>query len=69
MKNETMYDKLNEHDLRKLLDVRDPIDRLVLELVEDGELKIGVVDVKGERFHFFKKHLNHFLFNIGWHSN
>ena len=46
MRNEIAFGKSYEQDFRNLLDVRDPIDRLVLELVEDGELKVGTVVVK-----------------------
>lgn len=38
---------------KKLLDEEDPIDKLILELAEKGELKVGIVDVSKDRWHFF----------------
>jgi hypothetical protein len=48
-------------DYKELLDEEDPIDKLILELAEKGELKVGTVEVKGERWRFFKKYLPNFL--------
>jgi len=39
----------------------DPIDKLVLELVEEGKLKVGFVVLKGNRWQFFKKFVPRFL--------
>ena len=69
MKNDLASSKQYEPDFKKLLNERDPIDKLVLELIEEGELKVGTVVVKGERFHFLKKHINNLLFYIGRHSS
>ena len=69
MKDELVYSKQYEVDLKTLLDEGDPIDKLVLELAENGELKVGIVGVKGERWHFLKKYINNFLFYIGRHSS
>ncbi|UCF12946.1 MAG: hypothetical protein JSW06_01485 [Thermoplasmatales archaeon] len=48
-------------DYKELLDEEDPIDKLILELAEKGELKVGTVEVKEERWRFFKKYLSNFL--------
>lgn len=39
---------------KELLDEKDPIDKLILELADKGELKVGTVEVKGEKWRFFK---------------
>ena len=44
----------------ELLDEEDPIDKLILELAEKGELKVGTVEVKEERWRFLKKYLPNF---------
>jgi hypothetical protein len=44
-----------KQEYRTLLDSNDPIDRLVLELVEEGKLKVGFVPLKGNRWQFIKK--------------
>ena len=35
-------------DYKKKLNLKDPIDKLVLKLVEDGELKVGFVELNAE---------------------
>jgi len=55
-------------DYKDLLDKEDPIDKLILELAGKGELKVGAVVVKGERWHFLKKYMPNFLFNRGKHT-
>jgi hypothetical protein len=68
MKNSLAYIQ-HEPDFKKLLNEKDPIDKLVLELAMDGKLKVGTVIIKGERFHFLKKYINNLLFYIGRHSS
>ena len=53
---------------KELLDKEDPIDKLILELAGKGELKVGAVAVKGERWHFLKKYMPNFLFHSGKHT-
>jgi len=40
--------KTRESDYKKLLNKKDPIDRQILNLVKKGDLKIGIVMIKGE---------------------
>lgn len=35
-------------DYKKKLNLKDPIDKLVLKLVENGELKVGFVEINAE---------------------
>ncbi|MFW6122143.1 MAG: hypothetical protein ACOC80_14775 [Petrotogales bacterium] len=51
----------NDVDLREFMNENDPIDKLILEMVEKGELKVGLVEVKADRWHFFKKFMPNFL--------
>ena len=46
---------------KEVLDEENPIDKLILELAEKGELKVGTVEVKEERWRFLKKYLPNFL--------
>ena len=49
-------------DYKKLLNKKDPLDRLILNLAKQGELKVGVVWVKEENEHpseqYLYKHLH-----------
>ena len=56
-------------DYKKLMDEDDPIDKLILELAEKGELKVGIVEVKEERWHFLKKYMLNFLSHFGRHTS
>jgi len=38
--------KTIEPDYKKLLNKKDPIDRQILNLVKQGELKVGIVRIK-----------------------
>jgi hypothetical protein len=40
--------KTIEPDYKKLLNKKDPIDKQILDLVKQGELKIGIVWLKGD---------------------
>jgi len=46
---------------KELLDEEDPIDKLILELAGKGELKVGTVEVREERWRFLKKYFPNFL--------
>lgn len=41
-------DKKDKTSYKKLLNKKDPLDERILQLAKNGELKIGVVRVKGE---------------------
>jgi len=51
----------NEIDFRSLLDKKDPIDRLVLELAEEGKLRVGMVELRGNRWQFLRNFVPKFL--------
>lgn len=52
---------LLENNYHRFLDVEDPLDKLIIDFAEKGELKVGFVKVKpGSRF-AFKKHFSNFL--------
>lgn len=53
---------------KELLDEENPIDKLILELAEKGELKVGTVEVKEERWRFLKKYFPNFLSYWGKHT-
>ncbi|UCD13476.1 MAG: hypothetical protein JSW60_07955 [Thermoplasmatales archaeon] len=57
------YDSIGNEalDYKKLMDEDDPIDKLILELAEKGELKVGIVEVKEERWRFLKKYMHKFF--------
>lgn len=50
-----------ENKFKKLLDIEDPLDRLILDSAERGELKVGFVEVKPDRWLYLKKYLPSFV--------
>lgn len=60
--------EVGELDYKQLMDENDPIDKLILDLAEKGKLKVGIVEVKEERWHFFKKYMPNFLSHWGKHT-
>ncbi len=60
--------EVGELDYKQLMDENDPIDKLILDLAEKGELKVGIVEVKEERWRFFKKYMPNFLSHLGKHT-
>jgi hypothetical protein len=57
MYNKTNGNERNGPNYKQLLDETDEFDRLVLQMAEEGKLKVGMVEVKGNRWHFFKRFL------------
>lgn len=51
----------NDPDFKALLDEHDPIDRLVLELAQEGKLRVGMVELRGNRWHFLRKFVPRFI--------
>jgi len=51
----------NESDFKNLLDKNNPIDRLVLEMADEGKLRVGMVELRGNRWHFFRRFVPRFL--------
>ena len=60
--------EVGELDYKQLMDENDPIDKLILDLAENGKLKVGIVEVKEERWRFFKKYMPNFLSHWGKHT-
>ena len=60
--------EVGELDYKQLMDENDPIDKLILDLAEKGKLKVGIVEVKEERWRFFKKYMPNFLSHLGKHT-
>ena len=48
---------LLENKFNKLFNIDDPLDRLIVDSVEKGELKVGFVEVKPNRWLYLKKYL------------
>jgi len=48
---------LLENKFNKLFSIDDPLDRLIVDSVEKGELKVGFVEVKPNRWLYLKKYL------------
>ncbi len=47
---------IRETDNWKLSNQNDPIDKLIIELAEKGELKVKLVNIKGKNKRFLKKY-------------
>ena len=47
MRNSSKNDKLWESEYKKLLNKKDPLDQLILELVETDKLRVDFVKVEG----------------------
>ncbi len=60
--------EVGELDYKQLMDENDPIDKLILDLAGKGKLKVGIVEVKEERWRFFKKYMPNFLSHLGKHT-
>jgi hypothetical protein len=45
----------------RLLNKEDPLDQLILDLVEKGELKVGIVEIKPESRFRLKKYISPIL--------
>ena len=50
-----------EHKCKELLKSDDPLDRLILDCAKKGELKIGFVKVKPDRWLLLKKYFPLFV--------
>jgi hypothetical protein len=48
MRNSSKNEKLWESEYKKLLNKKDPLDQMILELVKENELRVNFVEVKGE---------------------
>lgn len=46
MRDESSSEKKTAAEVKKLLNTKEPLDNLILELSEQGELKIDVVQIK-----------------------
>ena len=60
--------EVGELDYKQLMDENDPIDKLILDLADKGKLKVGIVEVKKERWRFFKRYMTNFLSYFGKHT-
>lgn len=60
--------EVGELDYKQLMDENDPIDKLILDLAGKGKLKVGIVEIKEERWRFFKKYMPNFLSHLGKHT-
>ena len=60
--------EVGELDYKQLMDENDPIDKLILDLADKGKLKVGIVEVKKERWRFFKRYMPNFFSHLGKHS-
>ena len=56
-------------DYEKILDRREPIDKLILELVNNGELDIGFVKVNSDRNNKLNKYSQDSIINRGKHTS
>ena len=56
-------------DYKKLLDRREPLDKLILELVNKGELDIGFVEVNDSKDHQLKKYSRNSIPHRGKHTS
>ena len=61
MVNKMYGNEGNEPDFKNLLDKDNPIDRLVLEMADEGKLRVGMVALRGNRWHFFRRFVPRFL--------
>ena len=50
-----------ENKFKKLLNIEDPLDQLILDCAEKGELKVGFVEVKPDRWLYLKKYFPSFV--------
>ena len=61
--------KLWESEYKKLLNKKDPLDKLILELAESGELKVDAVEVKEGNKNYLKKYSRDLLLHRGKHTS
>ncbi len=50
-----------ENKFKKLFNIEDPLDQLILDSAEKGELKVGFVEVKPDRWLYLKKYFPSFV--------
>ena len=50
-----------EDKFKRLLNIEDPLDKLILDCAKKGELKIGFVEVKPDRWLYLKKYFPSFV--------
>jgi hypothetical protein len=56
-------------DYKRLLNKKDPLDKQILKLVKQGELKIGVVEIKEPTEDYTDKYSRPSLPNRGKHTS
>ena len=69
MKNSSKNDKLWELEYKKLLNKKDPLDKFILELAGNNELRINIVNVEGQDKDNLKKYSRDSLPRRGKHTS
>jgi len=69
MLKDSKNDKFWESEYKKLLNKKDPLDKMILELAEKGELKVNAVGVKSESGQALEKYSRDSLPHRGKHTS